>query len=47
MKFRFKKFRVYQDAKEYSKGARGSVDEHIRRKDRNLADQIQLKNPVK
>ena len=41
MKFRFKKFRVYQDAKEYSRVARGIVDEHIRKKDRNLTDQIQ------
>lgn len=41
MKFRFKKFRVYQDAKEFSKAARGIVYKHVRQKDRNLADQIQ------
>jgi four helix bundle protein len=40
MKFRFKEFRVYQDAKEYCKFCHDIVREKIRIRDRGLADQL-------
>ena len=41
MKFRFKEFRVYKEAKEYCQFARDVTKEHIKRHDRGLTDQIQ------
>jgi four helix bundle protein len=41
LKFRFKKFRVYQDAKEYCKFCRDIINKYIRKHDRGLSDQIQ------
>ena len=40
MRFRFKEFRVYQDAKEYCKFCRDIVKRYIEKKDRGLSDQI-------
>ena len=41
MKFRFKGFRVYKNAKDYCKSSRDIVNESIQGRDRGLADQIQ------
>jgi len=41
MKFRFKEFRVYKEAKEYCKFARDAAKKHIERHDKGLNDQIQ------
>jgi four helix bundle protein len=41
MKFRFKKFRVYQDAKAYCKFSREIQKRHIEKRDKGLSDQIQ------
>ena len=41
MKFRFKEFRVYKEAKEYCKFARDVTKEQIEGLDRGLSDQIQ------
>ncbi len=40
MTFRFKKFKVYQDAKAYCKLGREVIEKYIRKKDRELAFQI-------
>jgi four helix bundle protein len=40
MKFRFKKFRVYQDAKDYCKFCRDIINQYIKKHDRGLSDQI-------
>ena len=40
MKFRFKEFRVYEDAKEYFGYSRAIVNRRVRMQDANLADQI-------
>jgi four helix bundle protein len=40
MKFRFKNFRVYQDAKEYCKICRDIITKHIKPRDKGLAEQI-------
>ena len=40
MKFRFKTFRVYQDAKDYCKFSRDIIRRHIKKVDKGLADQI-------
>jgi len=40
MTFRFKKFKVYQDAKTYCKLGREVIEKYIRKKDRELASQI-------
>ncbi len=39
-RFRFKEFRVYQDAKEYCKYCRDIVKRHIEKKDKGLSDQL-------
>jgi four helix bundle protein len=41
MKFRFKNFKVYQDSKIFCKVCRDIVKENIKRKDLNLASQIE------
>ena len=41
MKFRFKEFRVYKEAKEYCKFCRDIIKRHIEKFDRGLAEQIQ------
>jgi len=41
MKFRFKDFRVYQDAKKYCKICRDIIKKHIKSRDKGLAEQIQ------
>jgi len=41
MKFRFKDFRVYQEAKAYSKFTRSITKQHIDKADSGLAHQIQ------
>ena len=41
MKFRFKNFRVYQDAKKYCKICRDIIAKHIKQRDKGLAEQIQ------
>ena len=41
MKFRFKDFRVYQDAKKYCKICRDIITKHIKLRDKGLAEQIQ------
>ena len=41
MKFRFKDFRVYQDAKEYCKICRDIITKYIKPGDKGLAEQIQ------
>ncbi len=41
MKFRFKDFRVYQDAKDYCRFCRNVVAECIAGRDRSLADQLE------
>ncbi len=41
MKFRFKKFRVYQDAKDYCKFCRDIVEKYFANRDKGLANQIQ------
>ena len=41
MKFRFKNFKVYQEAKEYSQFCRGIVHKHFRMKDPALVSQIE------
>ena len=41
MRFRFKSFKVYQDSKEYCKFSRDIVEKQIRRKDKELASQIE------
>jgi four helix bundle protein len=41
VKFRFKGFKVYQDSKKYCKYCRDIVEKHIKRKDANLASQIE------
>jgi four helix bundle protein len=40
MKFRFKKFRVYQDAKDYCKFCRDIVNKYLATLDKGLANQI-------
>ena len=40
MRFRFKNFKVYQDAKKFCKYCRGIVEEFIEPKDKDLASQI-------
>jgi four helix bundle protein len=40
MKFRFKKFKVYQDAKRFCKSCRDLVEKYIKRQDKELASQI-------
>jgi len=40
-KFRFKKFKVYQDSKAFCKSCRNIVATQIKAKDKGLADQIQ------
>ena len=40
VKFRFKKFKVYQDAKNFCKFCREIVDKYIEPRDRDLASQI-------
>ena len=41
MRFRFKSFKVYRDAKEYCKFCRDIVEKQIKRKDKELASQIE------
>ncbi len=41
MRFRFKNFKVYQDSKKFCKSCRDIVDGHIKRKDKDLASQIE------
>ncbi len=41
MKFRFKKFRVYQDAKDYCKFCRDIVNKYFANLDKGLANQIE------
>ena len=41
MKFRFKNFRVYQEAKKYCKISHDIITKYIKPKDRGLAEQIQ------
>ncbi len=41
MRFRFKSFKVYQDAKKFCKYCREIVEKQIKRKDSDLASQIQ------
>ncbi len=40
IRFRFKNFKVYQDAKKYCKFCRGTVVKYIEPKDKDLASQI-------
>ena len=40
MKFRFKNFRVYQDAKDYCRFSRDLIKKDIEKRDKGLADQI-------
>ena len=40
MRFRFKTFKVYQDSKKYCKSCRDIVEKQIKKKDSNLASQI-------
>jgi four helix bundle protein len=40
VRFRFKNFKVYQDAKKFCKYCRGIVEEFIEPKDKDLASQI-------
>ena len=40
VRFRFKNFKVYQDAKKFCKYCRGIVEEYIEPKDKDLASQI-------
>ena len=40
MKFRFKNFRVYQEAKEYCRFAKDIIQRHIDSKDKGLKDQL-------
>ena len=40
MKFRFKSFRVYQDAKKYCKICRDIITKYIKPRDKGLAEQI-------
>ena len=40
MSFRFKKFRVYEEAKKFAKFCRESIERNLRKKDRELASQI-------
>jgi four helix bundle protein len=41
MKFRFKSFKVYQDAKKFCKFCRDIVEKYIKKKDKELASQIE------
>jgi four helix bundle protein len=41
MKFRFKKFRVYKDSKEYCKFCRDIINDYFAKLDKGLANQIQ------
>jgi four helix bundle protein len=41
MKFRFKNFRVYQEAKEYCKFCRNVVERHIEKKDKGLTYRLE------
>ncbi|MBW2610320.1 MAG: four helix bundle protein [Deltaproteobacteria bacterium] len=41
MKFRFKKFRVYQDAKVYCKLSRDIINKYIKKRDKSLTNQIE------
>jgi four helix bundle protein len=41
MKFRFKEFRVYQDAKDYSRFCRDIVKRYIEKHDKALSNQIE------
>ena len=41
MKFRFKSFKVYQDSKKFCKSCRDIVEKHIKKKDKELASQIE------
>ena len=41
MKFRFKEFRIYKEAKEYCKFCRDVAKRHIKKFDIGLSDQIQ------
>jgi four helix bundle protein len=41
MKFRFKEFRVYQEAKDYSRFCRDIIKRYIERHDKALANQIE------
>jgi four helix bundle protein len=40
VRFRFKTFKVYQDSKKYCKSCRDIVEKQIKKKDSNLASQI-------
>ena len=41
MKFRFKNFRVYQEAEDYCKFCREVVERHIEEKDKGLTNQLE------
>jgi four helix bundle protein len=41
MKFRFKNFRVYQEAKDYCKFCRDVVERYIEKKDKGLTNQLE------
>jgi len=41
MKFRFKNFRVYKDAKDYCKFSRDIIKKYIKKHDKGLTDQIE------
>ena len=41
MKFRFKNFRVYQEAKEYCTFCRDVINRHVAKKDKGLTSQLE------
>ena len=41
MKFRFKNFRVYQEAKDYCKFYRDVIERHVEKKDKGLTNQLE------
>jgi four helix bundle protein len=41
MKFRFKNFRVYQEAKDYCKLCRDVIERHIAKRDKGLTNQLE------
>ena len=41
MKFRFKNFRVYQEAKDYCKFCRDVIKKYVEKKDKGLANQLE------
>ena len=41
MKFRFKNFRVYQEAKDYCKYCRDVIERYVEKKDKGLTNQLE------